>query len=254
MAKKNPAPSRRHLPPGVEILHEDDDLLVVEKPHGLLTIATDRRTTGTLYAKLTEYVRKGNYKSRNRIFIVHRLDRDASGLLVFAKTEVAKRALQGHWEHARKQYVAVVHGQMAQESGTIVSHLVENNAQQVRSTRDTKEGMLSRTAYRVLRESAELSLLEIDLLTGRKHQIRVHLSESGHPIVGDKKYGRRNDGEKRLALHATLLAFDHPTTGRRVEFVTEIPGYLNRLLHGAAAPSAPKRGRDHASEKKEART
>jgi len=231
MMKKKSKPSRRHLPPGVEILHDDDEILVVEKPHGLLTIATEQRTTGTLYAKLTEYVRKGNYKSRNRIFIVHRLDRDASGVLVFAKTPEAKAALQGGWEEARKTYLAVVHGQMPEKSGIIESYLIENKAQKVRSTRDAKLGMLSRTAYRVLRESGGYSLLEIDLLTGRKHQIRVHLSEAGHPIVGDRKYGANNDGEKRLALHAKSLSFPHPQTGQRVEFETETPGYFGRLMH-----------------------
>jgi 23S rRNA pseudouridine1911/1915/1917 synthase len=230
MMKKKSNPSRRHLPPGVDILHEDDDILVVEKPNGLLTIATEQRTTGTLYAKLTEYVRKGNYKSRNRIFIVHRLDRDASGVLVFAKTPEAKAALQGNWEDARKLYLAVIHGQMPERSGEIVSHLLESKAQKVHSTRDTKQGMLSRTAYRVLRESAGHSLLEIDLLTGRKHQIRVHLSEADHPIVGDRKYGRNKDGEKRLALHAKSLSFVHPKTGERVMFETETPGYFTRLM------------------------
>ena len=253
MMKKKKSPTRRHLPPGVEILHEDDDTLVVEKPHGLLTIATEQRTTGTLYSKLTEYVRKGNYKSRNRIFIVHRLDRDASGVLVFAKTPEAKAALQGTWEDAKKTYLAVVHGRMPEKSGIIESHLLESKAQKVHSTRDTKQGMLSRTAYRVVRESGAHSLLEIDLLTGRKHQIRVHLSEAGHPIVGDRKYGANNDGEKRLALHAKSLSFPHPETGRRVEFETETPGYFDRLMRGAGASGATARGHDHASEKTEAK-
>jgi tRNA pseudouridine32 synthase/23S rRNA pseudouridine746 synthase/23S rRNA pseudouridine1911/1915/1917 synthase len=238
----------------VVILHEDGDILVVEKPHGLLTVATERRTTGTLYSKLTEYVRKGNAKSRNRIFIVHRLDRDASGVLVFAKTIEAKTALQGGWEEARKQYLAVVHGHMSDQSGVIASHLIETKAQLVHSTRDTQQGKLSRTAYRVLQESGGRSLLEIDLLTGRKHQIRVHLSELGRPIVGDRKYGGKNDGEKRLALHAKSLAFDHPATRQRLEFHTETPEYFERLMRSPGAPDARNRDRPHAVQKKTARS
>lgn len=235
MSKKKTGPTRNRLPPGVVILYEDGDILVVEKPHGLLTMATDRRTTGTLYSKLTEYVRKGTVKSRNRIFIVHRLDRDASGVLVFAKTMEAKTALQAGWEGTRKLYLAVIHGRMPESSGVITSHLIENKAQLVRSTRDTAQGKLSRTSYRVLHESRGFSLLEVDLLTGRKHQIRVHLAELGRPIVGDKKYGNKSDGEKRLALHAKSLAFEHPATRERVEFETKTPGFFNRLMRNSDA-------------------
>lgn len=230
-------------------MHEDDDILVVEKPHGLLTIGTEQRKTGTLYAKLTEYVRKGNYKSRNRIFIVHRLDRDASGVIVFAKTIQAKTVLQGRWDEVTKAYLAVVHGRISEKSGVITSYLLENEALRVRSTRDTAKGMLSRTAYRVVKESGDLSLLEIDLLTGRKHQIRVHLSELGHPIVGDRKYGAPALGEKRLALHAKSLAFNHPVTGIPLAFETETPGYFTRLVRGPDTAKLP-RSRPDATPKK----
>jgi len=230
-------------------LHEDDDILVVEKPHGLLTISTEQRKTGTLYAKLTEYVRKGNYKSRNRIFIVHRLDRDASGVIVFAKTIHAKTALQARWENVKKTYLAVVHGRLAEKSGVITSYLIENEALQVRSTRDTAKGMLSRTAYRVVKESGDFSLLEIDLLTGRKHQIRVHLSESGHPIVGDRKYGAPRSAESRLALHAKSLVFEHPVSGQPLVFETPTPGYFTRLMRGPVSSPSP-RSRPDAKPKK----
>lgn len=228
--------SKNRLPPGVVIHYEDAHILVVEKPHGLLTIATERGTETTLYSKLTEYVRKGIAKSRNRIFVVHRLDRDASGVLVFAKTFDAKAALQAAWEHAQKRYLAVVHGRMPESSGVIESYLIENKAQIVRSTKDEKRGKLSRTAYRVIEASGGRSALDIDLITGRKHQIRVHLAELGRPIVGDKKYGAGNDRERRLALHAKSLVFEHPATRHRVEFEIESPEFFKRLMRVPDAP------------------
>ena len=252
MTGPHPSRSHRRLPPGVRIAFEDENLLVVEKPHGLLTVATDRRTDNTLYAKLTEYVRKGNSKSRNRVFIVHRLDRDASGLLVFAKSEPVKRALQDGWEETKKVYLVVVHGAPKETAGLITSYLVENGVHTVRSTRDSKAGKLSRTGFRVLKSQRGLSLLEVDLLTGRKHQIRAHLSEFGHPIVGDMKYGAPNIGEKRLALHAKSLAFRHPVTRAVVAFDSETPGYFNRLLRSPDSAAEQDRSRSHAIPKKAA--
>jgi tRNA pseudouridine32 synthase/23S rRNA pseudouridine746 synthase/23S rRNA pseudouridine1911/1915/1917 synthase len=244
-----PLARRRHLP-GIELLHEDDHILVVDKPSGLLTVSTDRGFEKTLYTKLTEYVRKGNSKSRNRVFIVHRLDRDASGVLVFAKTESAKRALQEGWDQVKKVYLAVVHGVPKEKIGLITSHLIENGVQRVRSTRDLKAGKLSRTGFRVLRNGNGLSLLEVDLLTGRKHQIRVHLSELGHPIVGDRKYDAPATGEHRLALHAKHIAFSHPVTGAALEFETPMPGYFNRLLRAPEPERSRPRNRNHARPKK----
>jgi len=224
---------KRHWPKGVVIIHEDSDILVVEKPPGLLTIGTDRVGSNTLYHKLTNYVRKENPKSRARVFIVHRLDREASGILVFARHEQAKSCLQGQWQKVEKTYLAVVHGKVTPKAETITSYLAENRAYVVYSTIDARKGKLSRTAYNVLREGNSLSLLEIDLLTGRKHQIRVHLAEKGHPIVGDKKYGNANRTHKRLALHATALSFNHPSGGERVTFETKTPKYFAELMGSA---------------------
>lgn len=215
---------------GLVLLHEDRDILVVDKPSGLLTIGTERERERTAYYILTDYVRKGCARSRNRIFIVHRLDRESSGLLVFAKTEEAKRCLQGQWNETTKRYLAVVHGRMEKRSGTITSYLAENKAHFVYSTSDTRWGKLSHTAYEVLKVTKDLSLLEVDLLTGRKNQIRVHLAEDGHPIVGDRKYGEGNDAHKRLALHARSISFRHPFSGRPLAFETEIPAYFTTLV------------------------
>jgi len=202
----------------------------VEKPPGLLTIGTDRVSSETLYYTLTDYVRRGNPKSREPIFIVHRLDREASGILVFARHEQAKACLQGQWEEVEKRYLAIVHGKVTPKAETITSYLAENRARNVYSTANATRGKLSRTAYRVLRERDALSLLEIDLLTGRKHQIRVHLAEKGHSIVGDKKYGIANRAHKRLALHATSLSFNRPSSGKRVMSKTKIPKYFTDLM------------------------
>jgi tRNA pseudouridine32 synthase/23S rRNA pseudouridine746 synthase/23S rRNA pseudouridine1911/1915/1917 synthase len=197
-------------------------------------VGTDRIRSNTLYYKLTDYVRKGNPKSRERIFIVHRLDREASGILLFARHEQAKSCLQDQWEEVEKKYLAIVHGKMTPKAGTITSYLAENDAHVVYSTVHATKGKLSRTSYSVLRERNSLSLLEIDLLTGRKHQIRVHLADKGNPIVGDKKYGNADKMHKRLALHATSIAFNHPFSDKRVAFETKIPKYFTGLMGSAA--------------------
>ena len=219
-----------HLPFGIKIIHEDDDILIVKKPSGLLTMGTGKDKTRTAYFILTDYVRKGYAKSRKHIFIVHRLDRDASGIIVFAKNIRAKQRLQEAWEKTEKKYLAVVHGRLTKKEGTISTHLAENKAHFFYSTPDTAKGKLSHTAYRTLKETKAFSLLEIDLLTGRKHQIRVHLSEIGHPIVGDRKYGKGDEGKIRLALHAKSLFFKHPSTGKLLTFDTELPEYFHKLL------------------------
>jgi tRNA pseudouridine32 synthase/23S rRNA pseudouridine746 synthase/23S rRNA pseudouridine1911/1915/1917 synthase len=195
-----------------------------------LTVGTDRITTNTLYSKLTDFVRKGNSKSRERVFIVHRLDREVSGVIVFARNEQAKFKLQENWDNADKRYLAVVHGNMPSPSGTLSSHLAETTAHVVYSTKDAQKGKLSQTAYTVLEASALYSLLEVRLLTGRKHQIRVHLSEARHPIVGDKKYGQAGDSQKRIALHAKSLAFAHPFSGKPVSFETLTPPFFEHLM------------------------
>jgi RluA family pseudouridine synthase len=231
MASSTHKPSKpNRLPRGIELVYEDRDILVVEKPSGLLTMGTEKEKERTLYWLLTDYIRKGYSKSSKRLFIVHRLDREASGLLVFAKTAEAKEYLQGHWDDAHKKYVAVVHGRLAEKEGTITSYLAENAAFKVYSTPDTAKGKLSRTKYKVLKETRELSLLEIELLTGRKHQIRVHLADSGHPIVGDQKYGRQEKPKKRLALHAVSLAFTHPYSKQPMMFESAMPDYFRQLM------------------------
>ncbi len=212
------------------ILYEDRDVLVVDKPAGLLTMGTDSEKTRTAYFFLTDYVRKGYSKSRNRIFIVHRLDRETSGILIFAKNVETKCRLQDQWKDTKKKYLAVVHGQCAKTSGTITTYLAENKAHVVYSTSDKAKGKLSSTAYTVLKQTKDFALLELDLLTGRKHQIRVHLAGIGHAVVGDHKYGIGDREETRLALHASSISFKHPSIGQQLTFESKIPAYFSQLV------------------------
>ena len=232
-AQKNfKSPPKKYQPRGLSILYEDNDILVVDKMSGLLTVSTERERDNTAYYLLNNYVRKGNQKSRNRVFIVHRLDRDTSGVLVFAKSENAKRYLQEEWHGFTKKYYAVVHGRLPEKEGVITSYLAENRAHKMYSVDDPKKGKLSETGYKVLRESRKYSLLEIDLLTGRKNQIRVHFAEKGSPVVGDKNYGEKEKGIKRLALHAASITISHPHAKEKMTFETEVPAYFNSLLKG----------------------
>jgi tRNA pseudouridine32 synthase/23S rRNA pseudouridine746 synthase/23S rRNA pseudouridine1911/1915/1917 synthase len=228
--RKDNRPARKHQPRGLPILHEDRDILVVDKPAGLLTIGTERDKSRTAHYLLNDYVRKGDPKSRNRVYVVHRLDQDTSGILLFAKSEQAKKFLQEHWEQTDKRYLAIVHGRLTPREGTISTFLAENTAQRVYSTPDAARGKLSHTAYKVVKETRGFSLLEIHLLTGRKHQIRVHFAEKGHPVVGDRKYGSGDPVSKRLALHARSISFIHPYNGRTMSFDTGMPEDFVRLL------------------------
>jgi tRNA pseudouridine32 synthase/23S rRNA pseudouridine746 synthase/23S rRNA pseudouridine1911/1915/1917 synthase len=226
----------RFLPKGLPILYEDRDIIVVAKPGGLLSMGTERDKSRTAHTILNEYVRKGDPRSRNRVYIVHRLDRETSGILLFARSETAKAFLQEHWQETDKHYLTIISGSLADKTGTFSSYLTENSAFTVYSTSDQTVGKLSRTDYTVLKETRGLSLLDIHLLTGRKHQIRVHLAEAGHPVVGDKKYGSGNDACGTLALHARSLSFTHPVNGRRMTFSTAVPEFFTRLVGKVELP------------------
>lgn len=226
----------KYQPKGLTILFEDKAIIVVDKPAGLLSMGTERDKSRTVHSILNEYVRKGDPRSRNRVYIVHRLDRETSGILILAKSEQAKIFLQGHWQGTDKYYLTVVSGLLMPKTGTISSYLAENSAFTVYSTPDQAMGKLSHTEYKVLKEVNGVSLLEIHLLTGRKHQIRVHLSENGHPVVGDRKYGRQNDGHGTLALHARSISFTHPVSNRRLTFEAGIPEFFTRLVGKIETP------------------
>jgi 23S rRNA pseudouridine1911/1915/1917 synthase len=214
----------------VRIVFEDDALVVVEKPAGLLTIATETEKTRTLYSLLREAANRK--RPPEKIFIVHRLDREASGLLVFAKTIEAKEKLQDQFKDhsAGRRYVAAVEGRLHPDKFTIRSYLAENAAFRVYSTKKPSAGKPAVTHVSVMRGNSKLTLVEVRLETGRKHQIRVHLAERGHPIVGDRTYGSRLNPLHRLALHGAELEFRHPTTGRLLHFEAPAPKSFGGLI------------------------
>ena len=213
----------------IRVVFEDDSLIVVEKPAGLLTMATDTERSRTVYAALRESANRK--RPPGKIFIVHRLDREASGLLVFAKTVEAKEGLQDQFKDhsAGRRYIAVVEGRVHPGNFTIRSYLAENAEFRVYSTRKTASGRLAVTHVRVIKGNPKATLIEVRLETGRKHQIRVHLAERGHPIVGDKAYGSRSNPIRRMALHAAQLDFRHPLTGRSMHFEAPYPKSFSGL-------------------------
>lgn len=227
---KGMAAPETKIPGGIRVRHEDADLLVVEKPAGLLSIASASEEEKTAYALLTRHVRRGNVRGRERVWIVHRLDRETSGLMVFAKNEPAKAALQKNWDAAEKKYLAVVEGELPQDAGKFESHLDESNPLKVYPAEEGPETRHAITHYRVTKKGRGTSLVELTLETGRRHQIRVQLAEAGCPIVGDKKYGAQLNPIKRIALHATSLRFMHPVTRREMRFESALPGDLGSLV------------------------
>ncbi len=210
----------------IRLLYEDDHIIVIDKPPGLLSIATEKEKKRTTYYILNEYLRQRG----ERVFIVHRIDRDTSGLMVFAKTEEAKRKLQANWHDAEKTYTALVEGRLKEKEGIITGYLKETETFLVYPSKTRIDAKYAATAYRVLKEGKDYSLLEIRLLTGRKNQIRVHLSGIGHPVAGDKKYNAKTDPCYRLCLHASRLFFKHPVTGRDLNFEIPMPECFRRQL------------------------
>ena len=212
-------PTRSRL----NIVFEDADLIVIDKPSGLLTVATDLEKRRTAYSQLSDHVKLED--PDNKIFVVHRLDRETSGLLLFAKNGRVKQQIQETWETtvSQRTYVGVVEGVVEPAEGQVVSYLAETTAFRVYSTPHAQGGKKAVTNYRKIGGNDRFSLLLINLETGRKHQIRVHMQDLGHPIVGDKKYGSTCNPIRRIALHAQVLAFTHPRTGLPCRFETRIP-------------------------------
>ena len=220
--------ARSPLPPGLRVVHEDRDVIVVDKPAGLLTIATERERRRTAYAHLMAHTRAR--RPPGRVFIVHRLDRLASGLLVFAASPAAKQALQAqfHAHAAERTYLALVEGRVTRDAGTVRNRLVDDEPGRVRETQDPARGRPAVTHWRVVHRAARHTLLEVRLETGRRNQIRVHLAGLGHPVAGDRSYGSETDPLGRLALHAHVLGFDHPRSGERLRFVSPAPAGFSR--------------------------
>lgn len=212
----------------INIVYEDKFILVVNKESGLLTISTVNEKEKTLFHRVYTYIKAKN--KNNKIFIVHRLDKDTSGLVVFAKSEDVKRSLQKMWEDGvvKRKYYALVHGNKLKKEDTIISYLKQTKTLFTYSSSDNS-GQKAITKYRVINSNNQYSLLDILILTGRKNQIRVHMSDISHPIVGDRKYGIK-DNSRKMLLHAYGLEFVHPVTKQKMAFDIGIPKVFGQFI------------------------
>jgi len=213
----------------LDIIYEDKDILVVNKPAGLLTISTEKEKEKTLFHKVYMYIKKKN--KNNKIFIVHRLDKDTSGIVLFAKNESLKLKLQNDWDNLAKErkYVTIVKGKVTKDKGQIISWLKETKTLMTYSSNVCNDGKKAITNYRVINSNDLYSFLDIEIKTGRKNQIRVHMRDMGNPILGDHKYGPK-DGFRRMYLHAYKLVIEHPISKKILEFETDIPKEFIKLI------------------------
>ena len=212
------------------ILYEDEHLIVVNKPAKQLSVATDKEKARTAYHMVTDYVKAR--RVGDRIFVLHRLDRDTSGVLMFARDPETKELFQSHWNEmvTRRGYLAVVEGTPKPDRDTIRSFLVETDTHLSFSGAPGKGAKEAITSYQVVKTGGGYALLDINIETGRKNQIRVHMKELGHPVAGDKQYGARTNPIGRLCLHANELSFTHPVTGEQITFKAKMPRDFNRVL------------------------
>jgi 23S rRNA pseudouridine1911/1915/1917 synthase len=216
--------------PGLKILFEDEYLIVIDKEAGLLSISTNKETEKTAYSILSDHVKRDGH--RNKIFVVHRLDRETSGVMLFAKSKEVQQKLQERWSETimERTYIAVTEGLFDKDEGTITNFLYESKALKMYSGSDPKIGQKAVTHYRVIMKNENYSMLEVNLETGRKNQIRVHMQDLGHSIIGDKKYGSIQNPIKRIGLHARIISFIHPGNGEALRFETEIPPKFLKLF------------------------
>jgi len=223
----------------LKLVYEDPYLIVIDKREGLLSIGTDNQKERTAHSILNEYVQRSG--KQHRVFIVHRLDKDTSGLMVFAKDEKTKFTLQDYWDEIVKdrRYVAVVSGEMEKDYGTITSWLKDNKVYVTYSSMSNNGGDKAITHYKTIKRGNGYSLVELELETGRKNQIRVHMQDLHHPVIGDVKYGDGNNPIGRLGLHAFKLCFYHPITGDLLEFETPYPSSFKKLFNKQSSASKP---------------
>lgn len=219
--------TRANLP----IIFENENFIVIDKPSGLLSVASDREKGRTAYRMVNDYVQQKD--KHNRIFVVHRLDEDTSGVLMFAKNAHTKEILQKNWNDIviKRGYYAIVEGKLEKKSDTFVDYLKENSLNLMYVTNDKKNGKKCTTSYKVMKENEKYSLLDINIDSGRKNQIRVQFGYRGHYVIGDDKYGQPSNPLKRLGLHACNLVFKDPETGRIWDFKSPIPETFTKLFH-----------------------
>ena len=226
MAESAPGRIRKNLGSGLVLLYEDRDLAAVDKPAGLLSVASGDRREKTAYWLLSEYFRK---RGGGAPAVVHRLDRDTSGVMIFARSGWVKKKLMDNWDEivTERRYVCVAEGDFAEEAGVIDLPLGEDSSRRVVVK---KGGMPALTRWKLLRGHSGYSLLSLELETGRRNQIRAHLAALGRPVAGDKKYWAKTDPLKRLCLHAGKISFYHPRDGKLMEFESSFPPEFSRLL------------------------
>ena len=212
----------------LNILYEDKELIAVSKKAGLLTIATDKEKENTLYHEVKEYLWKKN--KNNKVFIIHRLDKDTSGIVLFAKNEKIKKYMQDNWDDVKRSYIALVHGKVEKKKDKIVSYLKETSTFLVYETKNKNIGKKAITNYELIMQNDNFSLLDVNIETGRKNQIRVQLAGINHPIVGDRKYGKKNSPLRQMGLHAYKIEFYHPTLRKNIVLESNCPGYITSLL------------------------
>jgi len=244
------AAPRTPLSSGIKAWFEDAHLIVIDKPPDLLSIASNAEDEKTAYFLLTDYLRGNRPKSRGRVWIVHRLDKETSGLMVFAKTPEAKEFLQSHWDGVEKHYEAVVEGCLRNKEGVFESDLDERSRFKVHVARASGHTRHAITHYKVLAQDSRRSLVQLRLETGRRHQIRVQLAAEGCPIIGDKKYDAKSDPAGRLGLHATFLKFPHPVTGAEMKFSSPLPKELAAHAPPKTKTRAPQQGNHALSPKR----
>ncbi len=215
---------------GLKIIFEDEHLIVIDKKEGMLSIATDRVKDNTAYSILGKHVKR--YDPRNKIFVIHRLDRETSGIMMFAKNPEVQRMVQETWgpETKERHYIAVVQGVVKPTEGTYSSYLVESIALKMHSTNNPEKGVFAQTHYETIKSNKYFTMLKVFLETGRKNQIRVHMQDIGYPIIGDEKYGATKNPIGRLGLHAFSLSFEHPITKEHHQFESEIPAAFTKLV------------------------
>lgn len=222
ISKKN----RQDLP----IIYEDDEFIVINKPSRLLSVPSDNEKGRTAYRMVNDYIQQKN--KHERVYVVHRLDEDTSGVLMFAKNPKIKDILQKEWNDIvlARGYYAIVEGKMEKSEATLINYLKENSLNLMYVTSNKNEGKKCLTQYKVLKSNQNYSLLDVNIDTGRKNQIRVQLGHIGHHVIGDDKYGEPSDPLKRLGLHAYKLKFVHPINKKIYEFKTEIPKDFSKII------------------------
>jgi 23S rRNA pseudouridine1911/1915/1917 synthase len=222
--------SHGSLSRNLRIVYQDAHIFVVDKFAGLLSMSTGAEREATAYNILSNFVKIEH--GLNKIFIVHRLDRDTSGLMIFARSEKIQELLQSNWKETmlERKYTAVVEGKVEEPEGTIRTYIYESKAMVMHSTNNPEKGELAITHFKTLKRKEQYSLLDIHLETGKKNQIRLHMQEIGHPIAGDRKYGATGNPIGRLGLHASVLAFMHPITKKAMRFESPVPSKFRRLV------------------------